>query len=287
MMKSGIKAMMPEILRRWLGRRHKRPPIPDTQAGFERRLRPSDVFLVGHPKSGNTWLAYMLAVLAQNDFEGRVTLANVGKFIPTIHARDRAIAKYEYLQSPRIIRNEGPVYPDSYPKTIYLVRDPRSVLLSYYHHCVHDTGVNDWPLSSFVDEMLAHGCISKLEPWLIRWDRQVSAWIERAKTQSVIIVRYEDLISDRKSALEVVADFAGIDYAEDILTMAVQRGDFSSMRREEETYGAESYACEKGKKGFFVRKGKTDSWKNEMSPELVARIDATFAETMTLTGYTN
>lgn len=248
-------------------------------------LGKSDVFLVGHPKSGNTWLAFMLAVVVQRDREERVNISNVGEFVPTIHNRDLSISRYRTLRSPRIFRTEAPNYPQAYPRTIYIVRDPRSVLLSYYHHCVHDTGRTDWSISDFVDEILSAGCIQSLEPHLIRWDRQVEDWMERSRHQSVSLVKYEDLKRDCLTALRQLSDFIGMDEDTELIELAVKRGDFSRMRNDEKKFGAESYAGEKGKRGFFVRKGKIDGWKEEMPAGVVEKIEETFRPTMIKLGY--
>lgn len=252
---------------------------------LRRAIRKSDIFLVGHPKSGNTWLAFMLAVILEKDREARVNISNVGEFIPTIHNSDISIDKYRKLHSPRIFRTEAPNYPEAYPKTIYIVRDPRSVLLSYYHHCVHDTGRTDWPISDFVDEILATGCIQSLEPTLIRWDHQVESWLKRAKHQPVILVKYEDLKNDCERTLQQLSNFLGLDYETDLLELAVERGDFSRMRKDEKKFGAESFPGEKGKRGFFVRKGKIDSWKEEMPAEVIEKIEQTFYPVMKKMGY--
>jgi hypothetical protein len=252
---------------------------------FRRALRKSDVFLVGHPKSGNTWLAFMLAVLLDNDREERVNISNVGEFVPTIHNRDLLITRYRDLRSPRVFRTEAPNYPDLFPKTIYIVRDPRAALLSYYHHCVHDTGRTDWPILEFLDEMIDQGCIKSLEPHLVRWDRQVEAWLNRARHQSVSMVKYEDLKGDCLGVLRKLANFIDVEPEESLLQLAVERGDFSRMRKDEQIYGAESYPGEKGKRGFFVRKGKIDGWKEEMPREAIDKIETAFYNTMTKLGY--
>jgi hypothetical protein len=285
--KSGIKAVLPKPLRTWLLCRRGNQQKKEKRNLFESNLRTTDVFLVGHPKSGNTWLAYMLAIVTQNDHKQRVNLSNVGDFIPTIHNDDHRIAEYNHLSSPRIFRTEGPEYPEAYPKTIYILRDPRSVLLSYYHHCVHDTGRTDWLISDFVDEMITEGCIKSLEPHIIRWDKQVEAWLERAKRQPVIFIKYEDLKRDCRAILVELQNFIELDCDEGILDLAVERGNFSRMRNDEEKYGAESYPGEKGKQGFFVRKGKIDSWREEMPEEVIEYIEESFYPVMKKMGYTH
>jgi hypothetical protein len=252
---------------------------------LESLLRSDDVMFVGHPKSGNTWLAYMLAVLKNADTPRVVTTANVGDFIPIIHANDVRIAEYPDLPAPRIFRNEGPQFPESYPRTLYIVRDPRAVLVSYYHHCKHDTREADWQLDEFVGEMLEHGCIRRLEPHLLRWDRQVLAWHKRQQSQKVHIVRYEDLKADCFGELGKVAEFIGLRTDPAALEIAVARGSFSSMRNQEKIYGAESFPGEKGNRGFFMRKGEVEGWRDELSDRNLATIETAFSQAMRVMGY--
>ncbi len=248
-------------------------------------VRPDDVFFVGHPKSGNTWLGYMLGLLVNPEKIEEITTATMGQYMPVIHASDQRIPEFEHLPSPRIFRNEGPRFPDIYPKTLYVVRDPRSVLVSYYHHCKHDTSRDNWTLDAFVDEMLEHGCIRELEPFVVRWDVQVLDWLQRQQSQPVHVVRYEDMKEDCLGELRKAAAFIGVDASEQLLERAVERGDFSSMRKQEEKYGAEAFPGEKGKKGFFMRKGEVEGWRKELSERSIERIESTFAEAMQAMGY--
>ncbi len=286
-LKQIIKAVLPQpVITRIKQRRRKN----QQKATFQNALRPSDVFFIGHPKSGNTWLAYMLGIVLQKDRSEKVTTANVGEFVPVIHVQDWKIARFAHLPDPRVFRNEAPVYPELYPKTIYIIRDARAALLSYYHHCSHDLEKLEgesfsWSIDEFLDEMLTVGCIKRLEPDLLRWDRQIAQWQERAKRQAVKFVKYEDLLANTKEEFRGVLEFAGIPCDEDLLNLAVQRGTFKSMRKQEEIHGAESFPGEKGKSGFFVRKGKTDSWREEMTPAQIARIEKAFWPTLKALGY--
>jgi len=281
--KTIAKAVLPDAARRWIAS-HRRRRLD--RRFFQRHLRPKDVFLVGHPKSGNTWLTYMLAIVMENRFDHKkATLANVREFIPAFHARDKEIASYADFPEPRMFRNEGPIYPELYPKTIYIIRDPRAVLVSYYHHFLHDTGESSWPLEAFIDEMLAYGCIRRLEPYLVRWDRQVRYWLERSKHQAVKIVKYEDMKQDRRGVLVEAIAFAGITCDEKDIALAVERSSFDNMRKDEEMHGAEPYSGTKGERGYYVRRGTVDGWKEELSPGLAARVEREFSETMRLVGY--
>lgn len=251
-----------------------------SRQAFKKQIRPTDVFLVGHPKSGNTWLTLMLAVLIEKNFGKSVHLNNISEFVPSFHHRDHEISNYSQLPSPRFFRNENPIYPDLYPKTVYIMRDPRAAYVSYYHHCVHDTGRNDWKIDDYVEEMLANGCIKSLEPELVRWDLHVTGWLDRAKRQQVYFVKYEDMKKDCYTVLKNAVDFIGLNSSDEEIKQAIDKGKFKNMRKEEVNFGAEPYSGTKGEGGFFVRKGKVDGWKEELSNQAAGRIEKEFADVM-------
>ena len=261
---------------------------------FRRALRPTDVFLVGHPKSGNTWLAYMLAVFLSDDRDGDVNLYNVGDHVPFVHGRDHEIAAWGHLPDPRVFRNEYPRHPHRYPGTLYLVRDPRAVLVSFWHMFATMFDDREVTLSRFVDGYLSGR--SPFDTWhrhLRRWDRQVAAALRRAEDgERVCIVRFEDLVSDREAALRRVARFVGAVPAGDVpagtsarLSRAVARGSFEAMRDLEGRHGAEAYAGRARGEGRFVRRGRAEGWKDEMDPVDAARIEAAFGPVMERAGY--
>jgi hypothetical protein len=250
-----------------------------------RHLRDTDVFLLGHPKSGNTWVAYVLGIVINRDFDGTLTLANVGRYVPVMHGKDWEIEVHESLKNPRIFRSEWPVYPELYPKVIYLVRDPRAVLVSYYHMYRTVTDDTETTLRSFVTEYLAAGCVARFEP-NIRWDVQVGHWQRRAQeTGSVKLVRYEDMLADRATVISQMLTFMNLSPSDDLLRLAVERSDIDSMKKVEEAHGAESYARVRNPKNAFIRLGRADSWKEEMDIETIHHLESELGAMMTLMGY--
>lgn len=274
------------LLRRWkqqLGyydaRRHY------LRSPFQRALRPRDAFLVGHPKSGNTWLAYMVAIMLLGERSDSVTLRNVGDFVPFVHGRDDKIRRYRRLPDPRLFRNENPQYPELYPRTLYMVRDPRAALVSFWHMYQVIFDDPDLPLDEFIDQYMSMDRIfdtwnSKLE----RWDHQVETYLRRSETDPrILIVRYEDMVGDRRACLREVAEF--LDIPAGALECAADRGSFESMRQVEDRFGAEAYEGKAKGEGKFVRIGRTDSWRDEMASAVASRIESEFGRVMQLAGY--
>lgn len=257
------------------------------ERGFLRSLRPSDVFLVGHPKSGNTWLAYMLAVALFRDREHSVNLRNVGEYVPFVHGRDYHIARYGLLPDPRVFRNEYPEYAGHYPKTIYLVRDPRAVLLSFWHMYNTMFDVGDLSQESFLTQYLAgEGIFTWWNSKLERWDRQVQEAVGRAEVDaSILILRYEELVEDREHGLLTALAFIQAGRTQDEIALAVERGSFGAMRRDEDEHGAEAYEGRAKGQGRFIRVGRTEAWRGELEPRQAARIAKEFGAVMELAGY--
>ncbi len=257
------------------------------RARFRASLRPTDVFLVGHPRSGNTWLAYLLAILLEGgDPAGRITVANIGDFIPVIHGHDALIVRHDAKADPRIFRNERPNFPRLYPRSLFIVRDPRSTLVSYFHY--YKTLATDAPLSldEFVAAYLTDGCIASFEPDVVRWDQQAREWIDRSKERPVMIIKYEDLHRDRRSTLAKVAMFCDIPHADDAMLSAIERGSFEAMQREEGRHGVEpQHPPDPPSRGWFFRQGETVGWKTELSPAAVGAIEKAFGPTMDSLGY--
>jgi hypothetical protein len=254
---------------------------------FARALRPTDVFLVGHPKSGNTWLAYMLAVLIERDAAGRVNLANVGQVVPFVHGKDHRIARYAHLADPRVFRNEYPRYLERYPRIIYLLRDPRSVLPSLWQMYRTMRADETIPIESFLEQYLDHrGIFRSWNSELVRWDRQVDAALDGAAGDGrIAVVRYEEMRADRQTVLARLSGFIGLERAGSDLEMAADRGTFQAMQQIEDQHGAEAYRGRAAGAGRFVRVGTTDSWRRELPPASIARIESALGPAMRRAGY--
>src|ERR1700752_3256978 len=91
------------------------------------RVYADDTMVVSYPRSGNTWTRFLVANLLHPNEE--VTFANIERLIPdTSSISNRALKR---IARPRVIKSHE-YFDHRYPKTIYIVPDPRDVALSYY-----------------------------------------------------------------------------------------------------------------------------------------------------------
>ena len=114
-------------------------------AGRNFAVYPDDTFIVSYPRSGNTWTRFLLANLVFPDKE--VDFTNIEKLIPDTTSQSNLTLKK--TPRPRIIKTHE-YFDHRYPKTIYIVRDPRDVALSYYEFhrkYMHIDDSVDWKIS--------------------------------------------------------------------------------------------------------------------------------------------
>src|SRR5438874_11935634 len=106
----------------------KRVLLGQVNAGRAATVYPDDVFLVSYPKSGNTWVRFLIANLISDI---PVTFLNIEQRIPSIYILpDRALRA---MPKPRVLKSHECFVP-RYRNVIYIVRDPRDVAVSYYHY---------------------------------------------------------------------------------------------------------------------------------------------------------
>lgn len=159
-----------------------------------------DRLIVSYPRSGNTWLSFMLTNLTHPEEE--TTFLNLDLRCPDIHQRSN-----RYLLSvprPRLLKSHEP-FDGRYRRTVYLVRDPRDVAVSYYRFLAKTRTIEEsLPLSEFIDGFLD----GKWDADRGTWAEHVGSWLgARRSDDSLLLLRYEDLHAEPEREVARVADF--------------------------------------------------------------------------------
>lgn len=246
---------------------------------FMASIRPSDVFVVTYPKSATRWIGFFLAYILSKRIPGPtkpLTVTDYGGYVSDInnkYFRSIPLEAYRQLPDPRVFTVHAPWDP-KLPKVVYLVRDPRAVLVSYYHHHRIDDPQFDLSLREF---------IVKNEMWPCDWGEHVRGWLAHRGEEQVLFVRYEDLHRDSLCWFKKILEFCNLFVSEEELISAIENSRFDKMRRvEEETNMHRSYVDPNTR---LMRKGKIDSWRKELNDELVRIIEDRYGELMDSLGY--
>lgn len=229
-------------------------------------------YLVSYPKSGNTWLRFLLGYLLRAD----VTFANIDRVIPDIYqTRKREVELTEAL-----IMKSHEVHDARYRKVVYLIRDPRSVAISYYHFCrkMHPRRWRDF--STFFEAFL-EGQVGRWHTW----EQHVLSWTNNSTTNPLII-RYEDVLESQASQLERIAKYLCVPCSKESVGLAVRRASFESMQKDEARNGANWRALQHAQGGGrFVRSGRPDEWRELLSKDQVRQMYQRWGKTMRAFGY--
>ncbi len=211
-------------------------------------IHPDDVFLVSYPRSGNTWVRFLLANLLKKAGE-TIDFHNIHEYIPEKGRNNDII---NTLLFPRIIKTHS-TYKANFPRVIYLVRDGRDVYVSYYHY-----RLKILPENCSFSEFLR---MDDHSPCL--WGDHVESWLNHeGQLSGILLVYYESLLSDPAAELKRMVDFIGIQITEEEINQAVHASRFENMREIDQTKGRKYNLTGADE---FIRKGIKGDWQNQFS----------------------
>lgn len=168
---------------------------------------------------------------------------------------------------------------------ILIVRDPRDVAasLANHMHASIDRAIrllND-PQGRFCGDTDRQN--RQLRQQLPGWTGFIAGWLGQTDIP-VHCLRYEDMHRDAVGSVARALGFAGHPATPAAIARAVRLASFSTLREQEDREGfRESQRFDSG--GRFFRRGHVGGWRDELTAEQVARIEAAHAPMMARFGY--
>lgn len=223
-------------------------------------IRPDDVFLVSYPKSGNTWMRFLVGNYLTNC---KINFFNIDLVIPDIHFNPQQCE--DVTLQPRFIKSHKS-YTPAYPKVVYIFRDGRDVAVSYYYYMKKKRKItSDTSFSNFLETFAKNGAGG-----FGNWSNHVKSWVKKASTGSVVLIKYEDMLFDAARELKKVIQFANIKAEQDRIINAVRASLFEEMQQLEVKEN-DSYFFTRYKAGTeevrFIRKGQAEGWRSHFSKD--------------------
>lgn len=214
------------------------------------QVYPDDTFIVSYPKSGNTWMRFLVGNYLTGN---KCSFENCHQITPDIHMNPE---RCEEVDRPRFIKSHAP-YRSQYPNVIYIVRDARDVAVSYYHHSRKMEDISEETTFSEFLEIFNRG---EVDPYG-SWSDHVQSWMDQKK-DDLLLVRYEDLLDDAEQEFLQVLKFANLAVDKNAARSAVEASRFENMQRQErEQQDRVNVLSKSDKSKRFVRKGKRGNWR--------------------------
>jgi len=254
------------------------------RAGNNLTVFPDDTFIVSYPKSGNTWMRFLIGNLI---YPEGVNFSNINQKI--LDPEDLSKRHLKRLPRPRYIKSHSP-YDPRYRKVILIVRDPRDVVLSEYHFDIKRNVIPEsFPMERYVREWMDGRDYHESGSW----GANVGSWMAARRNvraflngRSMLLLRYEDMIDDPNRELARVATFLNIGSDEKRIRNAVERSSADQMRELERKQGhLWSSTRETQQDKPFVRSAKAGGWKTELTEASVAEIESAWGMLMHDVGY--
>lgn len=167
---------------------------------------------------------------------------------------------------------------------IVIVRDPRDVAPSIANHNRVDIDA----AIALMNNCQATYCAKpgrldqQLRQRVPGWSGHIASWLEQTDIP-VHLIRYEDMQADTAAVFRAALAFAGRPATDDDIARAVAYADFDELRRQEQDKGFAETPRRPG--GLFFRRGEVGAWREELTAEQVARIEAAHAPMMRRLGY--
>lgn len=187
----------------------------------------NDIWLASYPRSGSHFVRFILVSARHFIQHGYFPQDLSGmKTIPDVHGGRLEFA----LERPRIIKTHFPFEP-RYHRIIHLIRDPRDLVISYYHysqglpHLFTEPVPPGYNFPQFLDLFLR----GKVWPGDIR--KHTDSYRQRSGDVVYACIRYESLLNDPITEYQRLLNAACIALPADTLGALIKHTSFENMRR--------------------------------------------------------
>jgi len=229
------------------------------------------VYIISFPKTGRTWLKAQIGrYLQQKNQLHQINIMDTPKLSttaglhPTLFTHDRSpIYGVHYKKLKKTRQN----YKNS--KVIFMVREPKDVIVSYYFQVTKRYIRYNGTLSEFIRSDLYP--LQKMLTFYNLWKKNKSVPLD------YLLVKYEEMHSDPERVLEKVLKFMGeneIDY--EIMREAIKYTQFENLQKLEKTSTIFDNTLKIDKKktnSLHMRKGKIGGYTEYLSKEDLTFID--------------
>lgn len=275
--------------------------IGETPLGNWYEHNSADAYLISFPKCGRTWLRLMMGRALQQQFdlshpnlqEKMLSLTSLAQLHPNIPKVLITHDDNPHWKKPEELETSKKQYKNA--KVIFLVRDPRDVLVSTYFEQKKrvsfwaDAYKKDKTLQKYQDRIKPYegnisdfiyedaGGLKTILNYYNIWERN------RQIPKDFLLVRYEDLHENPHGELRRVLEFLEVQYREEVISEAVNYSAFDKMRKMEKKGKADPKlkpANPKDEESYKTRKGKVGGFWEYLNEEEIAYINRLIDDTL-------
>ena len=173
---------------------------------------------------------------------------------------------------------------------IYIVRDPRNVVISFARHNSQSIETTSELL---ITDLATGNEKNEVEVYLGSWNFNYNSWKVYQNSKKYLLIKYEDLVNNTQKTfteiLKFINNISKINSEIDIkkIKKIVKETTFSRMKHLENEYGFEEAKINDntGQMVKFFNQGPENDWKNILNDEIKKKIELKFHQEMKELGY--
>ncbi|KAL3842283.1 hypothetical protein ACJMK2_020314 [Sinanodonta woodiana] len=247
-------------------------------------VRDDDVLICTYPKSGTHWIWEIVSMLRKGkaEYDTKIKVTAMLEFT----SKDQI----EALESPRNLNTHFPLRMlpkdllDKKRKILHVMRNPKDVAVSMYHHfkammtglrTVYSGTFSEYLSLFYALEMGAKG----------GWNKYVTDFEKFAKDNPdypILSLYFEDIKQDPKREITKVAKFLDVPYTEELITAVAERCEFENLKKASQEIKDDFVTRKLSHDGrqFIYRKGTVGDWKNWFTVAQNELFDETYERRM-------
>jgi hypothetical protein len=223
--------------------------------------RQTQIYVLSYPKCGRTWLRLMIGTALDEHYRlGAANPMELGRMHRLHRDIPRIRVTHEHAHRAETIETSKQRFRDK--TVVFLVRDPRDVVVSMYFEASRRSTLFDGDLGTFVRQRVG-GLDAILDYY--------NAWADAARVpRRFALVRYEDLHRTPSAVLATVLETMELAIAPAAIDAAIRFSSFDNMRKLEATNAFRSERLRPANAGdaesFKTRKGKVGGHTEYLTP---------------------
>jgi hypothetical protein len=255
----------------------------------------ANLIIIGHPKSGNTWLKVMLSRLYQVRFGLPASrLINTDELALKHPEIPRLAATNGYYSYEGAVGDalspDAPDAPIKHKPVVLIARNPCDIAVSWYHQFTkRQSAAKQELINHFIDHPIDRHTVEMwdfvrnsdigiecLVDFLNMWERYIDA------LPNGHIIRYEDLRAEPAKVLKQVTEIMGEDFSDEEIAGAVEWASFDNLRKLETSgffkQGGMRLRVRGDETTYKVRRGKVGGFRDDFTPEQADELEQVVAQ---------
>jgi len=262
-------------------------PVESFASGKTYQAQDNDLFIVTYPKCGTTWTQHITYLILNNGvpLSPDQRLDVVWPHLEEVGA-DFIADKATVLENHRLIKTHLPYEftpkNDSKAKYIFVARNPKDCVVSFYHHTVGFPRHYDFAEGTFDTyfNLFLNGKVDSGD-----YFEFLRKWFDRKDDSNMLFLKYEEGRKDTRKYILQIAEFVDTDMYparlladdEKILKLVLEHSSLEAMKQHPRRWCSDRTGYKP-----FIRKGSTGGWDElltEDQEELIQkRLDEVFTK---------